>query len=173
MTASGQTGRRMDWLLDDFVRATPGVRHSLVISGDGLRLAASREVGTALADGLSAAASGLVSLAGAAASLLEADPVSQTIVEMAGGYLFATTISKGSLLVVYTERQCDMGLVGYEMTMLANRVGHVLTPAGRAVAAPAATGAAATTTKVGAARPPSPRESPRESTRESPRESTR
>ena len=121
----------MDWLLDDFVKATPGVRHALVISGDGLRLAASRGVGTALADGLSAAASGLVSLARGAASLLDAEPVTQTIVEMAAGYLFATSVSQGSILVVHTERQCDMGLVGYEMTMLANRVGHVLTPAAR------------------------------------------
>ena len=131
MTVAGQGPRQMDWLLDDFVRATPGVLHSLVISGDGLRLAASHEVSTALADGLSAAASGLVSLAGGAADLLAAGPVSQTIVEMAGGYLFATSVSQGSILVVHTERHCDMGMVGYEMTMLANRVGHVLTPAVR------------------------------------------
>jgi uncharacterized protein len=131
MTVAGQGPRQMDWLLDDFVRATPGVLHSLVISGDGLRLAASREVSTALADGLSAAASGLVSLARGAADLLAAGPVSQTIVEMAGGYLFATSVSQGSILVVHTERHCDMGMVGYEMTMLANRVGHVLIPAVR------------------------------------------
>jgi uncharacterized protein len=134
MTVAGQGRRQMDWLLDDFVKATPGVLHSLVISGDGLRLAASHEVGTALADGLSAAASGLVSLARGAASLLGAEPVSQTIVEMAGGYLFATSVSQGSVLVVHTERNCDIGMVGYEMTMLANRMGHVLTPATRAPA---------------------------------------
>ncbi|MGQ0482599.1 MAG: roadblock/LC7 domain-containing protein [Pseudonocardia sp.] len=131
MTVAGQSRRQMDWLLDDFVKATPGVRHTLVISGDGLRLAASQDVGTALADGLSAAASGLVSLARGAASLLDAEPVSQTIVEMAGGYLFATSVSQGSILVVHTEQQCDIGMVGYEMTMLANRVGHALTPAAR------------------------------------------
>jgi hypothetical protein len=131
MTGAGQGRRQMDWLLDDFVKATPGVVHSLVISGDGLRLAASQEVGTALADGLSAAASGLVSLARGAASLLGSEPVSQTIVEMAGGYLFATSVSQGSVLVVHTERNCDIGMVGYEMTMLANRMGHVLTPATR------------------------------------------
>jgi predicted regulator of Ras-like GTPase activity (Roadblock/LC7/MglB family) len=130
---SGVTGSRgqLDWLLDDFVRSTPGVRHVLVVSGDGLRLAASEQISTALADGLSAAASGLVSLARGAANLLEAEPVTQTIVEMAGGYLFATAVSAGSTLVVHTERKCDLGMIGYEMTMLATSVGHALTPAAR------------------------------------------
>jgi predicted regulator of Ras-like GTPase activity (Roadblock/LC7/MglB family) len=121
----------MDWLLSDFARSTPGVVHGLVVSSDGLRLAATPEVGPVLADQLSAAASGLVSLARGAATLLNGLPVRQTILEMAGGYLFLTTISHGSLLAVYTERNADMGLVGYEMTMLASRVGHALTPAAR------------------------------------------
>jgi predicted regulator of Ras-like GTPase activity (Roadblock/LC7/MglB family) len=84
-----------------------------------------------LGDQLSAAASGLVSLARGAAQLLSLAPVSQTIVEMTGGYLFLTSISQGSTLSVVAERHCDMGLVGYEMTMLASRVGHALTPAPR------------------------------------------
>jgi uncharacterized protein len=50
---------------------------------------------------------------------------------MAGGYLFVTAISHGSTLAVFAERSCDMGVVGYEMTMLAARVGHALTPASR------------------------------------------
>ena len=29
---------RLDWLLDEFVRDTPGVVHGVVVSGDGLRL---------------------------------------------------------------------------------------------------------------------------------------
>jgi hypothetical protein len=32
---------------------------------------------------------------------------------------------------VFADRRCDIGMVGYEMTMLANRVGHALTPAPR------------------------------------------
>ena len=34
-------------------------------------------------------------------------------------------------LATHADRACDMGLVGYEMTMLATRVGHALTPAVR------------------------------------------
>ena len=119
---------QLDWLLVEFVRETPGVVHGVVVSGDGLRLATSPGVGTALGDQLSAAASGLVSLARGTAQLLGAGALSQTILEMAGGYLFVTSVSHGATVAVHASRQCDLGLVGYEMTMLAERVGRVLDP---------------------------------------------
>ena len=128
-------GRQLDWLLVDFVRATAGARHALVVSADGLRLAASEEIGEALGDQLAAVTSGLISLAQGVASSFAAGPVRQTIVEMAGGYLFVTSISEGSTLAVLAERSCDMGMIGYEMTLLAARVGHMLTPNRRAAAA--------------------------------------
>lgn len=125
------TSSGLDWMLAEFVRETPGVVHGVVVSGDGLRLATSSGVGVALGDQLSAAASGLLSLARGTAHLLEAGPVHQTIIEMAGGYLFITAISTGATLAVFAERRCDIGLVGYEMTLLAARAGHALTPAPR------------------------------------------
>ncbi|MGH3915721.1 MAG: roadblock/LC7 domain-containing protein [Pseudonocardiaceae bacterium] len=131
MSMAGPVNGQLDWLLTDFMRGTPGVRHTLVVSGDGLPLATSVSIDTTLSDQLSAATSGLVSLAKGAAHLLSLAPVNQTIVEMTGGYLFMTSISQGSTLAVVAERQCDMGLIGYEMTMLAARVGHALTPAPR------------------------------------------
>lgn len=131
MTGTGSMYGQLDWLLTDFMRGTPGVQHALVVSGDGLLLAASDQVSDMLGDQLSAATSGLVSLAKGAAQLLNLSPVNQTIVEMSGGYLFMTAISQGSTLAVVADRQCDMGMVGYEMTMLASRVGHALTPAAR------------------------------------------
>jgi uncharacterized protein len=120
---------QLDWLVNDFTRDTPGVLHALVVSGDGLLLASSSDVNAELGDQLSAATSGLVSLSRGAARLLSLAPVSQTIIEMTGGYLFATSISQDSTLAVVAQRHCDMGMVGYEMTMLASRVGHALTPA--------------------------------------------
>lgn len=122
----------LDWLLVEFVRGTPGVVHGVVVSGDGLRLATSPGVGVALGDQLSAAASGLVSLARGTAHLLGAGSVNQTILEMTGGYLFVTSVSQGATLAVFAERQCDIGMVGYEMTLLASRIGHAVTPAPRA-----------------------------------------
>ena len=126
---------RLDWLLADFCRTTAGVRSALLVSADGLRLAASPGLDPTLCDQLAAASSGLVSLARGTAALLGAGPVSQTILEMSGGYLFVTAIDRGATLAVHAERSCDIGSVGYEMTLLAARVGHVLTPQARDAAA--------------------------------------
>jgi predicted regulator of Ras-like GTPase activity (Roadblock/LC7/MglB family) len=132
VTAAGTVdGRQLDWLLVDFVRATAGVRHALVVSADGLRLATSQAIDADLGDQLAAVTSGLCSLAQGVGACFEAGAVRQTIVEMAGGYLFVTSISEGSLLAVFAERSCDMGMIGYEMTLLAVRVGHLLTPGRR------------------------------------------
>jgi uncharacterized protein len=131
-TAGTVDGRQLDWLLVDFVRSTAGTRHALVVSADGLRLATSQAIGEDLGDQLAAVTSGLLSLAQGIASSFGAGPVRQTIVEMSGGYLFLTSISEGSMLAVFAERACDMGMIGYEMTLLAARVGHMLTPSRRA-----------------------------------------
>ena len=131
MTSPVVPDRQLDWLVDDFVRRVSGVRHALVVSGDGLRLAASDQLGTGLADQLSAIASGLISLTRGAAQCFRAEPVRQTIIEMAGGYLFLTSIADGSALAVFADVNCDIGMVGYEMTMLVTRVGQLLVPAAR------------------------------------------
>jgi uncharacterized protein len=126
------TGNRLDWLLVDFTRETPGVVASVVVSVDGLPLAVSSGVSDALADQLAAAASGLVSLARATTRLLESGSLTQTILEMSGGYLFVTSVGRGATLAVHATRQCDLGLVGYEMTVVAQRVGRALDPGVRA-----------------------------------------
>jgi hypothetical protein len=125
-------GNRLGWLLGGFTRDTPDVLTAVVVSVDGLPLATSSGVTEALADQLSAAASGLVSLARATAQLLRGGTLTQTILEMTDGYLFVTSVSRGATLAVHTTRQCDLGLVGYEMTVLAERVGRTLDPGVRA-----------------------------------------
>lgn len=131
MTTTNQERGRLDWMLGNFQHATPGVIHALVVSADGLRVAASGQVDDRLADQLSAATSGLVSLANGAAQLVHLGAVTQTIVELARGHLFVTQISNGAMLAVVADLGCDMGMVGYEMTMLAQQVGHALTPSAR------------------------------------------
>lgn len=128
--------RQLDWLVDDFARRIAGVTQALVVSGDGLRLAASAGVDPELADQLSAVASGLVSLTRGAAQCFRAEPVRQTIVEMGGGYLFVTAVADGSALAVFADPTCDIGMVGYEMTLLVARVGQLLTPAVRGIDQP-------------------------------------
>jgi predicted regulator of Ras-like GTPase activity (Roadblock/LC7/MglB family) len=121
-------GNRLDWLLVDFGRETPGVLATVVVSVDGLPLAVSAAVTDALADQLSAAACGLVSLARATAQLLGSGGLSQTILEMDDGYFFVTSISRGATVAVHATRQADLGLLGYELTLLAERVGRALDP---------------------------------------------
>ena len=45
----------------------------------------------------------------------------QSIVEMDRLFLFTTSISDGSVLAVAADATCDVGLVGYEMTLLVTR----------------------------------------------------
>jgi uncharacterized protein len=131
VSQTGTVRGQLDWLLADFLRRTPGVVHALVVSGDGLRVAGTQGLPTALSDQLSAAASGLVSLSRGVTALLDRGPMTQTIIEMANGHLFVTPMNQGATLAVVADQNCDLGMVGYEMTMLSSQVGHVLTPVDR------------------------------------------
>jgi len=120
------------WLVDDFVDRVPGVAHAIVVSADGLLLTASAYLPRDRADQLAAVASGLISLTQGAARCFEAGQVIQTVVEMERGIVLLMAISDGSSLAVLASPSCDIGLVGYEMTLLVERVGQVLTPQLRA-----------------------------------------
>jgi uncharacterized protein len=122
----------LDWLITSFAERIPGVNSVVVLSTDGLVLALSDGLDRDTADTLAAVTSGLASLTAGAARHMGAGNVNQVIVEMDGGYLFVTTVSEGSALAVMCGPDCDIGLIGYEMSMLVARVGQVLTPALRA-----------------------------------------
>jgi hypothetical protein len=124
--------RGVDWLITDFVSTVPGVAHAVVVSSDGLPLAASAGFPADRADQLAAIASGLVSLTHGAARVFEGGAVNQTIVEMQRGLMLIMAISDGSCLAVLAAPDCDMGLVAYQMTLMVDRAGQVLTPAVRA-----------------------------------------
>ena len=66
---------------------------------------------------------------GSAAPAFGGGNVNQIVVELDEGYKLFMAISDGSSFAVLSTKQCDTGLVAYEMTMLARRVGTVLTPA--------------------------------------------
>ena len=131
MMRTAEASRQLDWMVSDFVRRVAGVSHALVVSIDGLKLAVSDRVDETTADQLAAVASGLVSLTRGAARCFDAEPVIQTIVETAGGYLFVTAVSEGSTLAVFASTECDIGMIGYEMTLLVTRVGQLLAPGTR------------------------------------------
>jgi uncharacterized protein len=128
VTAPAHPSGSFGWLITDFVRRVPGAAHAVVVSADGLLLAASGGLPKDRADQLSAVASGLVSLTQGAARCFEAGMVNQTVVEMERGYLFLMSISDGSCLSVLAAPNCDIGTVAYEMTLLVDRVGQQMTP---------------------------------------------
>ncbi|MEZ5234977.1 MAG: roadblock/LC7 domain-containing protein [Acidimicrobiia bacterium] len=119
----------LNWLLDSFVEKVPGVVDAVVVSSDGLLMCMSPGIGRAGGDQLAAVASGLNSLTAGAARCFGGGDVDQVIVELRAGYMLFMAISDGSSLAVLSTKQCDVGMVGYEMSMLVKRMGTVLTPA--------------------------------------------
>lgn len=132
MRELSQGARDVNWLVTGFVDEVPGVAHAVVVSADGLPMAFSRGFPKDRADQLAAIAAGLVSLTQGSARVFEGGEVVQTIVEMQRGLLLVMSISDGSSLAVLAAPECDMGLVAYQMTILVERAGQVLTPAVRA-----------------------------------------
>jgi uncharacterized protein len=118
----------VNWLLASFVERTPGVDQAVAVSSDGLLLAMSTTIDRSGADRMAAIITGMRALSHGAASELHRGPVVQILVEMSEAFLFVSSISGGSTLGVVASKDCDLGLVGYEITMLVNRVGAQLTP---------------------------------------------
>lgn len=119
----------LNWLINGFTERVPGAANAVVVSSDGLVLAMSERLDRAHADQLAAITAGLASLTKGAATCFQAGEVRQLIVEMDAGFLFVTAISDGSCFAVFAAPDCDIGLVGYEMSLLVERIGQVLTPA--------------------------------------------
>lgn len=130
------SGNRLDWLVSRFARDVPGVAHALLVSVDGLPIAASDRLPRERADQLAAVASGLASLSTGAAQLFEGGQVLQSVVEMQKGYLLLMRVGDGSHLVALAVTSCDIGQIGYEMAMLAERVGGVVQSSRRTAPSP-------------------------------------
>lgn len=128
MTTLSAEAANFSWLLDNFVKSVPDVRHTLVVSADGLLMAMSEELDRTQGDQLSAIVAGMSSLTRGAARQLGAGDVRQAIIEMDAMFMFLMNISDGSVLSVVADASCDVGLVGYEMAMLVSRTEATLTP---------------------------------------------
>ena len=125
-------GSSLDWLVSNFAREVPGVSHAVLVSVDGLLIAASEALPRERAEQLSAVTSGLASLAAGAAQLFEGGQVLQSVVEMGGGYLLVMRVGDGSQLATLAAPNCDIGQIGYEMAVLVERVGNVVSSSRRA-----------------------------------------
>ncbi|HZQ31914.1 MAG TPA: roadblock/LC7 domain-containing protein [Mycobacterium sp.] len=125
-------GESLDWLVSVFARDVPGVSHAVLVSADGLLVAASEHLPVDRAEQLAAVSSGLASLSTGAAQLFEGGQVLQSVVEMEHGYLLLMRVGDGSHLAALASTSCDIGQVGYEMAILVERVGGVVKSSRRA-----------------------------------------
>jgi uncharacterized protein len=127
----------LNWLVADFALRVSDVAHAAVVSADGVPLALSEDIPESFAEQLAAITSGLASLMQGAARIFEAGLPTQALVEMEGGLMIVKSISDGSSLCVLAAPDCDTELVSYEMSLLVEAVGEVLSPALRGAPGPA------------------------------------
>ena len=125
MAPTDTTGQ-LSWLLDSLVDQVEHVQRALLLSRDGLAVAASRGLSPEDTEHLSALAAGMQSLARGTGRHFQAGDVRQTIIEMESAFLFVIAAGKGTCLAVLTSAEANVGLVGYEMAMLVRRVGKYL-----------------------------------------------
>lgn len=114
------------FLLDDLVSRVKQAEHAIVLSVDGLLIAASAGLSRDDGEHLAAIASGIHSLAKGAGTRFKGGAVQQTIIEMESAFLFVTAAGYGACLAVLAAEDADLGLVAYEMTTLVGRAGKYL-----------------------------------------------
>jgi|GEM_PF-902601 predicted regulator of Ras-like GTPase activity (Roadblock/LC7/MglB family) len=126
-------GLGLDGLLGEFVAGTPGARHALVLSGEGLKLGLSPGLPVDRADHLAAIASGIQSLARGASGQFGdgSGGVRQSMTEFHGGTLFIVAAGPGAHLAVIGEEFADAGTIGRGMGSLAETVRVALASDGR------------------------------------------
>ncbi|MFF7636379.1 roadblock/LC7 domain-containing protein [Kitasatospora sp. NPDC008050] len=126
-----QQRTNMDWMLKDLADSVPCLRHIIVLSADGLRMA-QHGTCTDTADRLAAACAGLQSLAAAVGQEFpEGDGrMRLVVIEVSGGFFYLMAAGARAYLAVLADEGVDAGLVGQRMRDLVARIGeHLSTPA--------------------------------------------
>jgi predicted regulator of Ras-like GTPase activity (Roadblock/LC7/MglB family) len=119
------TDQSLDWLLETLLARTPGARHALVLSRDGLKLCLSSGLSIDQGDQLAAIASGIQALAhGASIEFGDGTGgVRQSMTEFHGGVLFIVEAGEGAHLAVIGEEYADAGVIGHRMSELVEQIG--------------------------------------------------
>jgi predicted regulator of Ras-like GTPase activity (Roadblock/LC7/MglB family) len=123
--------RSLDWLVTDFTERVADVAHAVVVSSEGVPVAVSNDIPAGHAEQLGAITSGLAVLADDVARLSDGGMVIQALIESERGLMVVKAVSGGASLAVLAAPGCDTDLVAYEMTLLAEAAGDILTPATR------------------------------------------
>ncbi|MFF1376561.1 roadblock/LC7 domain-containing protein [Streptomyces sp. NPDC058308] len=132
-TPGTTTDEKLTWLLQGLLERTPGARHALVLSRDGLKLCRTPELSVDQADQLAAIAAGIQSLShGASAEFGDGSGgVRSAMAEFYGGILFIVEAGEGAHLAVIAAEDADAGLVGHTMSELVEQLGEHLRAAPR------------------------------------------
>jgi uncharacterized protein len=118
----------LDRLIADFTERVPEVMRALVVSSDGVPLAASDRMPPDQLEQLSVITCGLIGLAGAVDQVFDGDGFIQALVAMERGTLVIMAIDDGSSLAVFTTAAADLDQVAYDMTILVEQAGSVFSP---------------------------------------------
>jgi predicted regulator of Ras-like GTPase activity (Roadblock/LC7/MglB family) len=121
MAEGGTPVRDLAWLLDDLAGRVADFRRAVILSRDGLLIAASRDLSREDGEHLSAVAAAVQSLAAGTGDRFAAGRVRQTIIELEQGLFFLIAAGEGSCLAALCPAQADAGTVAYEMAMLVKR----------------------------------------------------
>ncbi|WP_320781766.1 roadblock/LC7 domain-containing protein [Streptomyces sp. CRN 30] len=135
MTGTTTADSQLTWLIEGLLERTPGARHALVLSRDGLKLCHTPGLSADRADQLAAIAAGIQALAhGASAEFGDGSGgVRSAMTEFYGGILFIVEAGEGAHLAVVTGEEADAGLVGHTMGELVEQLGAHLTAPPRSV----------------------------------------
>ncbi|MET9588400.1 roadblock/LC7 domain-containing protein [Streptomyces sp. NPDC006539] len=122
------TDNSLTWLLQSLLERTPGTRHALVLSRDGLKLCWTENLTLDQGDQLAAICSGIQALAqGTSVEFGDGTGgVRQSMTEFHGGLLFIVEAGEGAHLAVLAEEDADPGVVGHQMTDLVEQIGEHL-----------------------------------------------
>ncbi|MEU7279066.1 roadblock/LC7 domain-containing protein [Streptomyces sp. NPDC045431] len=122
------TDEKLNWLLEGLLERTPGARHALVLSRDGLKLCRTPELSVDRADQLAAIAAGIQSLShGASVEFGDGSGgVRSAMAEFHGGVLLIVEAGEGAHLAVVAAEDADVGLVGHAMSELVEQLGEHL-----------------------------------------------
>jgi predicted regulator of Ras-like GTPase activity (Roadblock/LC7/MglB family) len=131
----GTPARDLAWLLDDLADRVADFRRAVILSRDGLPIAASRDLSREDAEHLSAVAAAVQSLAAGTGNRFKAGRVRQTIIELEHGLFFLIAAGEGSCLAALCPADADAGTIAYEMAMLAKRARPHLSALPRSLAA--------------------------------------
>ncbi len=124
---------QLDWLLEQLLARTPGTRHALLLSSDGLKICHTQQLTIDAADQLAAIAAGIQSLShGASVEFGNGrSGVRQSMTEFYGGILFIVEAGMGAHVAIIAAEDADAGLVGHNIRELVEQLGHHLAAAPR------------------------------------------